>query len=342
MTTATAKAAPQVLPLPDIDTPGYLAEAREGASRRQLAKNLVESNFHGLRSLRAYTQAGDHGRKAFIRDLAEGKLMESCPFPFEVALLRALHMGFERWASPSSSHAARVEAYMSRVRFGVMCEHLTSVVEYDPEVFFRAFQGFEVHRDVPLLEDAGDGGASLDWSDFRIYAIPELEKDLVWDLFQLDGGLLSGGHAWHLPQGGDGETSEGGKGVLAMGRAGHTEDQPRIPLPLMVGRQRNRARKEKVKHPDEFLVPIHAPSASIHLSAVYGTVDHLGYLFPKLIGPEPVSLVGHGARGVGQENLRDNEVWLVATYTLPTPVADARLKKALETANFTQNGRKNS
>jgi hypothetical protein len=290
---------------PGIEDPQYEVVRRSGADRATLTRNLAECNFYGLRRLEAYLMAGADKRKAFSRDLAMGKLLESCPFPLEVALLRALHMGADRWRGGEETPEAAAKAFVDTVRFGVMAPHLSAVVEYPPEVFFRAFQGVEVHRDVPYLEDSSPNGGdarSLDWMDFRIYSIPPLEKDFCWDLFLMDRS------PWAKTE----------HEAISTTQVARPENRDRRPLPIMVARQRNRHRGE-VGRP---MIGMVTPGASLHLTLVSGDPDGIGELLPTLFG-SPVENLPAPATPVGE--LRENESWLVITYNPPPPMADARL-----------------
>ncbi len=292
MTTATL---PRVeVKLPDVDTPEYLEALRSGASRAMLAKDLAESNFHGLRRLAAYTMAGFEQRHAFTRDLARGKIIESCPFPFEVALLRALQMGMARFGGAGETLPAQAAGFMDTVRCGVFAPHLKSVLEYEPEVFFRAFQGLEVHRDVDYLEESEDSRVSLDWMDFRIYQIPALEKDLLWDLFLMDRS------PWSL----SGRTN---KEI----REGHEVVSERL-MPVMVGRQRNRHRECK----GVITLSMGGPGSSLHLTIAKGSSQELLSVFPTLAGERIVTPSGLGRTPT---EIGENDTWLIVTYQ-PRPL----------------------
>lgn len=291
----------EVRALPDVDTPEYRVSQKSGASRETLARNLVEANFHGLRSLSAYVMAGEERRRGFVQDLAQGKLIESCPFPIEIALLRSMLMGLARWQGGGHSIGDTAEAFVNSLRFGVQAAHLSGVIEYEPEVFFRAFQGVEVHRDVPYSEDRGQDARSLDWMDYRVYGIPALEKDLLWDLFHMDAS------PWADPA-----------PVLSMGQVALPEQRERTDLPLMVGRQRNRRQADGRQ-----MISMAQPGSSFHLALVSGSRSELPQFMPALVGPPPASLPELG-RAV--EELGDSDHWLVVTYQAPPMRREANLR----------------
>lgn len=284
---------------PEVDSPEYLIARSSGPDRATLARNLAECNFHGLRRLQAYTMAGLDKRRAFSSDLARGRLINSCPFPFEVAILRALHMGLARWNGEQESAAEAATVFMETVRFGVWAPHLPAVVEYPPEVFVRAFQGAEVHRDVPYLDDSSEDACSLDWMDFRTYHIPPLEKDLLWDLF------LMGSSPWAKPS-----------TAVSLGNALLPETREQRALPVMVARSRNRKEAE-----GRNIIGMVTPGASLHLALVSGSPEGIARMQPILIGTHPKQLPPP-AMEVGE--LREDDHWLVATYNPPPAMAEAR------------------
>lgn len=293
-----AVALPHVeVPLPNVDTEEYLAARVAGASRAVLARDLAESNFHGLRRLEAYTMAGYEKRHAFTRDLARGKIIESCPFPFEVALLRALQMGMARFSGAGESISAQANAFIGTLRCGVLAPHLKSVIEYQPEVFFRAFQGLEVHRDVDYLEESEESRVSLDWMDFRIYQIPALEKDLLWDLFLMD----------HSPWA---KATRSAKEV----RIGEEAPAER-PLPVMVGRQRNRKQAEGAI----ITLSMGGPGSSLHLTIAKGGSQEMLSMIPALAGERIQTPCGLGCT---PERLGENDTWLLVTYQPRPQMAD--------------------
>jgi hypothetical protein len=287
---------------PDIDTPEYEEMKRSGASRETLVQNLVESNFHGLRRLRQYVMAGQEKRQGFIRDLAQGRRLESCPFPVEVALLRALCMGYARFQGQGDTVYEQASAFMATMRFGVHAPHMGGVVEYEPSVFFRAFQGVEVHRDVSHLEDSNDRAASIDWMDFRIYQIPPVEKDFIWDLMQMSFS------PWAKPA-----------SVIHLEDAKLPTHRDRRGMPVMVGRQRNR-KGHSAK--DEALISMANPGASLHLCLLSGTPAGIIHMMPTLQGEVGFDVASPGRK---IDEVRNGDHWLVATYQPPPPIADARM-----------------
>jgi len=282
--------------LPDTDTPEYLETQCAGATRAILAKDLAESNFHGLRRLEAYTMAGYDKRLGFTRELARGETIPGCPFPFEVPLLRALHMGMARFGGAGESLPAQAAAFISTLRFGVLAPHLKSVIEYEPEVFFRAFMGLEVHRDVDYLEETEDSRVALDWMDFRIYQIPPLEKDLLWDLFLMD----------RSPWAAERKAKEIKEGAeLASDR----------PMPIMVGRQRNRHRQR----PGVITLSMGGPGSSLHLTIAKGSPSEIQTIIPGLAGER---IVTPNSLGRTPTELRETDTWLVVTYQPRPQLAD--------------------
>ena len=282
--------------LPDPDSPEYLEAQRSGATRTILAKDLAESNFHGLRRLEAYTMAGWEKRNAFTRELARGKTIDGCPFPFEVALLRALQMGMARFGGAGESLPAQAAAFMSTLRFGVLAPHLKSVIEYEPEVFFRAFQGLEVHRDVDFLEETEDSRITLDWMDFRIYQIPSLEKDLIWDLYLMDRS------PWANVR----------KAKEIKDGAERVSDRP---MPVMVGRKRNR----DPKRTDVITLSMGGPGSSLHLTIAKGSPSEIQTILPGLAGERIVTPNGLGRTPT---ELRETDAWLVVAYQPRPQLAD--------------------
>lgn len=294
-----------------VNTPEYLATQRDGTTREVLARNLAESNFQGLRRLSQYTKNGDQNqaaRTAFCRDLARGNTIKSYPFPFEVALLRALQMGLKHWSGEGDTLEAQAKAFIATLRCGVLAPHLRSVVEYEPEIFFRAFQGLEVHRDVAYMEGTEQGTEAprvLDWMDFKIYQVPSLEKDLLWDLFnmskspwaskerraaQLNGGEVAGSYL----------------------------------LPYMVGRQRNRVESAKG---NAVMLTMSAPGASLHLGLATGSPLGIKSAVPALIGERETVTVptdnqgGTALLGQTPTEIRDGDHWLVVHYQPPPNLA---------------------
>ena len=242
--------------------------------------------------------------------------MDSCPFPFEVSLLRALCMGFHRYQGRGSSAREEAEAFIESVRFGVHAPHLPGVVEYEPQVFFRAFQGIEVHRDVSPMEDSTDTANCLDWMDYRIYQIPSLEKDFVWDLMQM--------HAspW----------AKRDRAVLHMENASDPEqkDLSRKKMPVMVGRQANRLPADGKAQP---VISMANPGSSLHLSFVSGSPVGILNLMPILAGAESFEPKGPG-RSVQEVHPGDH--WLVVTYQPPPPLVDARMLLVPPQIDFAQ------
>lgn len=295
MTTLTAAPRAKVL-LPDVDTPEYLETQRAGASRALLATDLAESNFHGLRRLEAYTMNDFRGRHRFTRVLAQGETIPGRPFSFEVSLLRALHMGLARFGGAGDTLGAQATAFMSTLRFGVLAPHLKSVIEYQPEVFFRAFQGLEVQRDVDYLEESEDSRVTLDWMDYRIYQIPPLEKDLLWDLFLMDQS------PW-----------------ASVRTAKEIREDRELPveriLPIMVGRQRNRDRQR----PGVLALSMGGPGSSLHLTIAKGSPLEIQSIFPPIVGETIVTPNGLGRT---PQELHENDTWLVVTYQPRPQMAD--------------------
>ena len=282
--------------LPDTDTPEYMEAQRSGATRAILTKDLAESNFQGLRQFAAYTMSPYEKRHAFTRELAQGNTLPGCPFPFEVALLRGLQMGLARFGGAGESLPAQAAAFISTLRFGVSAPHLKTVIEYEPEVFFRAFEGLEVHRDVDRLEETEDSRVAIDWMDFRIYQIPSLEKDLIWDLFLMDRS------PWATERKAK-EIKEGAERVSER------------PLPIMVGRQRNRHRQRK----DVITVSMGGPGSSLHLTLAKGSPSEIQTIIPGLAGERIVTPNGLGRT---PSDLRETDAWLIVTYQPRPQLAD--------------------
>ncbi len=299
--------------LPDYKSYEYNAARFSGADRETLIKNLVESNFYGLRRLRQYLMSGQEKRQGFMKDLSAGRRYESCPFPIEVALLRALCMGFARYQGHGDTKEDDVRSFINCVRFGVHAPHLPGVIEYDPEVFFRAFQGVEVHRDVALMEDGNDYAVSIDWMDYRIYQIPALEKDFLWDLLQMHQSPWSkAGTVIHLEEAEDAEKRE------------------RKARPVMVGRQANRGDHISARTP---VISMASPGSSLHISFVSGTQAGLINLMPTLLSSPTFELAEPG-RWI--KDLHPGDQWLVVTYQPPPPLADARMIHVPPQIDFAQ------
>jgi len=290
-----------------VNTAEYLATQRDGTTREVLVRNLTESNFQGLRRLSQYTKAGDQNqtaRAAFCRDLARGNTIQSYPFPFEVALLRALQMGLNRWDGAGDTLQAQAQAFIGTLRCGVLAPHLPSVVEYEPEIFFRAFQGVEVHRDVTFMEGSELGAEAprvLDWMDYRIYQVPGLEKDLLWDLFNMS----------KSPWSSKARKADKLNGGEVTGSS---------LLPYMVGRQRNR---EEVPGGSAVMLTMSAPGASLHLSLVTGSPLGIKSAVPAMVGERLTVTVPSddkgGAAFLGQTpaEIKDGDHWLIVTYQPP-------------------------
>lgn len=270
-----------------------------------LMRNIADKTFEGFSDPQLREISPLRGRFKMIERLVSGAPVDGVPFPFDLAVIRALHLGRAHRLGSTE------EEYVAALRFGVCAPHLQGVEEVTYEEFQAGFDQVKCQRDVPMIREDEGARALIEWASYGFYHVPRGTSDALWDLFRM-------------------EESECARPAFFQAadelKAGRVRQ---VPTPVMVSRTRNKELVENLRSTGRECPVVgmgHFGSALSLTLLLCSEDDSPG---DELFFP----LLGLGNRLRREEGGQGGQVWVIATYTPPPVVRGEWLLPLEETGD---------
>jgi hypothetical protein len=276
-------------------------------SQSQKLLNILENKtFDGFNSPELQAIGGTQARFRLVQRLITGGVVEASPFPVELALIRAIHIAKGNRALVPNSK------FVEQLRFGVTASHMNGVKEISFGELQDSISQIEFRRDVALSREDTGRNTIIEWLAYAFYKMPLEMRDPLWDLFEMDDYDVHNDDQLFYPS-------------FDTLREGMSQ----VPVPIIVGKNRNKARVEAIRktHGECPVIGMDHMGATISLILFFSSGDPTtdAIIFP---------LLGRGKRlregEDGAPQQKANPIWIVLAYNPPPIVRESSQRNAFQ------------